>query len=784
MKWPFARHHRVADVNTSQDERGGHLDRSVDVDLLPARRDWARLPPMTVAGEKPIHLTAPTRAFTRGLATQQVLVQSPRLEVIRHVDAPSGSFRGVLSPAVADHEPAPPLMESSPLPEIAHRRLVSLPREATQSGAPSAVDELLAIGDQDARDRPLPEAPTLQPARESTDQSPAQEPRQGGQRMGLAESRRLGLGPAYHGPLPEAMQAERERVEAPAGVVDEIVPGAVRAAMREVLGVDVGERLVHRGPAVSAEAQSLGAQAFTRDGEVFVSDEVGPLDAAQGRATVAHELTHAAQQAVHGTPPDEGSVAGQMMEVHAQRVEQYVRGDASATKPSPEMLHARPAPSATDDAVASSRQMMRELIDTGLAEPDGQGGIIFTLPPSAMTGSTGTQRAAAAAPPAQTGGAAQEEHWNPLAKMGHSIVQGLGSDILEMTGSVLGFSDEFMGEQRKGLADADREFRRDQTKQAYIELRMDHLREVKLKEVNADETAHHHQPSTSLHDDTVEAIKQQVDHEVNQRMELLKAQADQALAQLNQARASSQQAALESVPDESYDKAFHRLFDDPMKDDLPAADELLAALSEAASKPGPGAAKPAAKATGGAKSPTPPEGSAKTTTPGATAATGTKSAGAGGAGAEGSAAQPWRTEETIGGRFKAFGNALAADIANEEIEIFGGLLGFDEKFEKGLHDDVAHSQGTAAKSGPGAAKSTSAANAAPKTAPGAKEDHPAAGGAAAHADAVGHETVDHIVADPYALNELATRLYPNIRSRLRQELLIDRERAGLLADFR
>jgi hypothetical protein len=28
------------------------------------------------------------------------------------------------------------------------------------------------------------------------------------------------------------------------------------------------------------------------------------------------------------------------------------------------------------------------------------------------------------------------------------------------------------------------------------------------------------------------------------------------------------------------------------------------------------------------------------------------------------------------------------------------------------------------------------------------------------------------------------RLYPSIRSRLRQELLIDRERAGLLADFR
>ena len=34
------------------------------------------------------------------------------------------------------------------------------------------------------------------------------------------------------------------------------------------------------------------------------------------------------------------------------------------------------------------------------------------------------------------------------------------------------------------------------------------------------------------------------------------------------------------------------------------------------------------------------------------------------------------------------------------------------------------------------------------------------------------------------MEQLAERLYPNIRSRLRQELLIDRERAGMLTDFR
>ncbi len=60
-------------------------------------------------------------------------------------------------------------------------------------------------------------------------------------------------------------------------------------------------------------------------------------------------------------------------------------------------------------------------------------------------------------------------------------------------------------------------------------------------------------------------------------------------------------------------------------------------------------------------------------------------------------------------------------------------------------------------------------------------------GAAAHGTphpGAAHDAVENIVGDPYALDELATRLYPTIRSRLRQELLIDRERAGLLADFR
>jgi hypothetical protein len=38
--------------------------------------------------------------------------------------------------------------------------------------------------------------------------------------------------------------------------------------------------------------------------------------------------------------------------------------------------------------------------------------------------------------------------------------------------------------------------------------------------------------------------------------------------------------------------------------------------------------------------------------------------------------------------------------------------------------------------------------------------------------------------DPLGLDQLAAELYPRLRSRLRLELIVDRERAGLLTDWR
>ena len=73
-----------------------------------------------------------------------------------------------------------------------------------------------------------------------------------------------------------------------------------------------------------------------------------------------------------------------------------------------------------------------------------------------------------------------------------------------------------------------------------------------------------------------------------------------------------------------------------------------------------------------------------------------------------------------------------------------------------------------------------------------QQGHPEPHQQGQHADgqveghAEGHAAAEHrtIDTDDLDLDELSTRLYDRIRSRLRLELLLDRERAGLLSDFR
>ena len=253
----------------------------------------------------------------------------------------------------------------------------------------------------------------------------------GRRRAGLADSRRMGLGPAYHGPLPEAMRAERDRDGRPtadAGVSTEPVPGDVRATMRDILGVDVGDRLVHRGPAVSAEADAMGAQAFTRDGADLRARRRRSARPAEGTGdggprADARRAADRARRRCTTRRPRPGKRSRPTRNVSSSS------SAATAARSSRLPTCCTPGPPAKNDqddtdVVSSAQQMMREMVDSGLAKSDGSGGIIFTMPPSSMTASAGTQRLAGDAPTAHAAPASRTGIRS--ASFGNTLGQGLG----------------------------------------------------------------------------------------------------------------------------------------------------------------------------------------------------------------------------------------------------------------------------------------------------------------------------------------------------------------------
>ncbi|MEO6157130.1 MAG: DUF4157 domain-containing protein, partial [Ilumatobacteraceae bacterium] len=564
---------------------GSDYERSPDPTPT-TRREWAALGPIgtTVAA---VYTGQNVADFTAGLTTRRSigLTHQPPAHRLAE-DAPHGSLKGSavkaseVAPGVAVDELLAPLGEPSALPPMIHRRLapIALNRVSAQPHDVQTTADLVAPP-SDSRSDEVPPEPT-------TSAAPPSMASAGVARRNLADSRRLGLGPSYHGSLPEAMRAERERSAAPppsksASEEREFtqpVPQDVIAIVERALPVHLGQRVVHRGRAATEAARGFGATAFTRDGEMYLSDDVGPLNTAQGRATVAHELTHVAQQMI-GTTVDEGSPRGMAHEAAARQVEQHVRGDADALSA---VSSEDPSQIASEvrTGIAQARATMRELIDSGLAQPDGGGGITFVRDPSSMTGGTRVQRQTAAAPPAaasRPGEAAREQNWNGLAGLSHGLGQGLANDLLSGATSMFGLSDSVVTGQRDELAAEDRSFRRDQTRDAFRELRLDHLQGQRLQAQNHDLAAQSQPANDQLTDDERNRLHAEVDNAVNERMRRLDEQVRAAVERANSAHPGSGDAAdlRNSV---GYDRAFHLLFDDPDQAELPATDVLTSAI--------------------------------------------------------------------------------------------------------------------------------------------------------------------------------------------------------------
>lgn len=133
-------------------------------------------------------------------------------------------------------------------------------------------------------------------------------------------SRGLGSGAAVP-PLP------------PGGPRQVAVSPAIQQAVRGTVGSAPATVRVHEGVNAAQQNELVNAEAFTRDGEIFLSADV-PLHSRRGQELLAHELTHVVQQ--QGgmmRMPDESSPAGQAHEEAARQVE------AQVANPSATLVH-------------------------------------------------------------------------------------------------------------------------------------------------------------------------------------------------------------------------------------------------------------------------------------------------------------------------------------------------------------------------------------------------------------------------------------------------------------
>jgi hypothetical protein len=71
----------------------------------------------------------------------------------------------------------------------------------------------------------------------------------------------------------------------------------LRGEMERKLGSDFADVRVHDDESSAALSHDLGAAAFTVGKDVFLGEHAAPPTSPEGRATLAHELTHVGQQA-------------------------------------------------------------------------------------------------------------------------------------------------------------------------------------------------------------------------------------------------------------------------------------------------------------------------------------------------------------------------------------------------------------------------------------------------------------------------------------------------------
>ena len=265
-----------------------------------------------------------------------------------------------------------------------------------------------------ARERPaaplIGRATPLSAQRPQTELRPA-EPRSGA--MPVSVSQRRDSGPSV---VPITRQPSAAAPSPPTITPPERVPADLRAQLEPMLGADLSDVPVHRGPSSQRAAADMRAKAFTHDTEVHLPEKLGPTSHGEARESLAHELTHVVQQRRLGNvAPNEESAAGAQMETEARNVARRVSTPerVSVTQPVPRrptvpLLYNTPGRSASGpsahSSMPSSSLSTAQAIDMahhiegaavagGMGTRSPAGGVTFGGSPSGTASSMGAQRA-------------------------------------------------------------------------------------------------------------------------------------------------------------------------------------------------------------------------------------------------------------------------------------------------------------------------------------------------------------------------------------------------------
>jgi len=106
------------------------------------------------------------------------------------------------------------------------------------------------------------------------------------------------------------------------------VPEPIKQALRDSVGEPPTHVTVHEGAESADMTAAVNAEAFTRDGQIFLAGDA-PLNSRRGQELLAHELTHVMQQGgSNGSMPSEHTREGQDLEARALAVERTLASGA------------------------------------------------------------------------------------------------------------------------------------------------------------------------------------------------------------------------------------------------------------------------------------------------------------------------------------------------------------------------------------------------------------------------------------------------------------------------